>query len=157
MDRLSGVFLISALIAIFFLLLPPAWADDCVQDRMTAPAPLEIFTQSNPLESTRENILAGRTLYRGGAKPFGCVHCHGLLGDGSGITGKTALIKPRDFTCREMMNNIPDGQLFWVIRHGSPGTDMVGYETLSDHQIWQIVAYIRQFSLPHPQRVNLNK
>ena len=99
--------------------------------------------------------MAGRKLYRGAAKPFGCVHCHGLLGNGNGITGKTATIKPRDFTCRQTMEAIPDGQLFWVIKHGSEGTDMVGYDHLSDEQIWQLVAYLRQFSLPQHQKVHL--
>ena len=55
------------------------------------------------------------------------------------------------------MQAIPDGQLFWVIKYGSKGTDMVGYENLSDEQVWQLVAYLRQFSLPHQQKVDLSQ
>ena len=38
------------------------------------------------------------------------------------------------------------GQLFGIIRHGSPGTQMTAYDLLEDNQIWQLVLYIRQFA-----------
>jgi mono/diheme cytochrome c family protein len=53
---------------------------------------------------------------------------------------------PRDFSCQAMMNKISDGQLFWVIKNGSKGTGMMGFKSLNDDQIWQVVSYIRQFS-----------
>ena len=125
---------------------------DCVQNRATAPAPPSIYWQSNPLEPTPENILAGKRLYKKEAKPFGCVPCHGILGKGKGMTARSMKIKPRDFSCREMMKDIPDGQLFWVIRNGSKGTEMMAFQSLKDDQIWKIVSYIRQFSVPHYQK-----
>lgn len=42
------------------------------------------------------------------------------------------------------MDAIPDGQLYWVIRHGSPGTGMLAHAELSDEETWQVVAYIRE-------------
>ena len=41
---------------------------------------------------------------------------------------------------------LPDGQLFWIIRNGSPGTAMPGYGPLSDEQIWQLVLFVRSLS-----------
>jgi mono/diheme cytochrome c family protein len=44
------------------------------------------------------------------------------------------------------METISDGQLFWVIRNGSPGTGMPAFKNLKDREIWQIVRYLRTFS-----------
>jgi hypothetical protein len=44
------------------------------------------------------------------------------------------------------MEQISDGQLFWIIKNGSKGTSMPPYSKLSDRKIWQLIQYIR--SLP---------
>jgi len=150
MSLSDRIFYCSVFAVIAFLFQPPALllADDCVQERSTLPAPYDVYTQTNPLEATPENILAGKKLYQNEAKPVSCSHCHGILGKGKGITASVMAVKPRDFTCQAMMKDISDGQLFWVIKKGSNGTNMWGYHTLSDKQIWQIVLYLRQFSTP---------
>jgi mono/diheme cytochrome c family protein len=51
--------------------------------------------------------------------------------------------RPRNFACKETVNGIPDGQLFWIVRNGSPGTSMPDFRGLRDEQIWQIVLYLR--------------
>ena len=53
--------------------------------------------------------------------------------------------RPRNLACSETMSTIPGGQLFWIIRNGSPGTGMMAYPTLSEDQIWQLVLYVRAF------------
>jgi len=45
-----------------------------------------------------------------------------------------------------MMNEIPDGQLYWVIKNGSPGTGMMSFAGLPDEQVWQLVHYIRSLA-----------
>lgn len=150
MNLLNRVIYFSVVVLITFLfsLDHPAQAqtEDCVQNRATQPAPPEIYEKANPLKPTRKTLSAGRRLYMGGAKPFGCYPCHGINGNSKGMTALKMTLKPRDFACREMMKEIPDGQLFWVIKNGSKGTEMKGYNTLKDEQVWQIVAYIRQFA-----------
>lgn len=44
------------------------------------------------------------------------------------------------------MDNLPNGQLFWVIKNGSPGTEMPDFSYLEDDQVWQLVIYLRSFS-----------
>jgi len=44
------------------------------------------------------------------------------------------------------VNGIPDGQLFWIVRNGSPGTSMPGFHALSDDQIWRVVLYLRELA-----------
>ena len=47
----------------------------------------------------------------------------------------------------QTIDGVPDGQLFWIIRFGSPGTKMPPNPRFSDEQVWQLVAYLRQLAL----------
>lgn len=118
----------------------------CPQPRFTEKAPDEIYNQLNPLEATEENLKNGEMLYQVKAKPMPCKHCHGLSGDGMGPMARGFDPPPRDFTCAQTIKGVPDGQLFWVIQSGSPGTGMLSYKRMKDEQIWQMVLYIRQLA-----------
>lgn len=131
---------------IFILCVQPAFARDCSQVRATEKAPGNIYNQTNPIKATPENIVAGKALYTKDFKPLACHQCHGTNGNGKGMLARGMDPQPRDFTCVKMMNEIPDGQLFWVTRYGSKGTVMPGFPNLTDEQIWQIVVYMRQLS-----------
>ncbi len=118
----------------------------CPQVRKTQKAPDEIYNLKNPLEPTRENIFAGQTLFHFDARPGPCRVCHGISGNGLGILFRELSPGSRNFTCDHMMDNIPDGQLFWIIKNGSEGTAMPAFKNLEDDQIWQLVHYIRHFA-----------
>jgi hypothetical protein len=45
-----------------------------------------------------------------------------------------------------MMKDIPDGQLFWIIKNGSPETGMMSFVGLPDEQVWQVIQYIRSLA-----------
>lgn len=70
----------------------------------------------------------------------------GPEGDGLGPMAAGFTPPPRNFRCAETMGALPDGQLFWVVRKGSPGTGMMAYPGLSEEQIWQLVLYLRSFA-----------
>jgi len=116
----------------------------CPQDRSTAKAPEAIYSKTNPLESTPENIEKGRLLFTLDAQPT-CTVCHGS-GNGLGMMSGGLNPPPRNFMCKETMQNISDGQLFWIIKNGSSGTGMPAFSDLNVEQIWQLVHYIRQLS-----------
>jgi len=118
----------------------------CPQSRTTANAPDEFYTKSNPLPPTQENIDVGRALYQVDAQPTACKICHGAEGNGFGMMAQGLIPMPRNFTCAETMKDISDGQMFWIIKNGSPGTGMPPYSGLSDEQVWQLVLYLRQFA-----------
>ncbi len=118
----------------------------CPQPRKTVTAPEEFLQLKNPLEATPPNILAGKTLFQVDAKPSACRICHGISGDGLGILFHRVEPKPRNFTCIHTMDDLPDGQLFWVIKNGSPGTAMPSFSYLDDDQVWQLILYLRSFS-----------
>ncbi len=118
----------------------------CVQPRKTVKAPKDFLAKASPLPSSVESIQAGKELFLKTAQPVACVMCHGELGDGKGLMGAAFVPPPRNFTCGTMMRELPDGQLFWIIKNGSPGTGMMAFTGLPDEQVWQLVHYIRSLA-----------
>ncbi len=116
----------------------------CPQARSTSKAPEEYYSKINPLKNTAENIEKGRLLFTLDAQPT-CTVCHGS-GNGLGMMSSGLNPPPRNFICKETMQSIPDGQIFWVIKNGSPGTGMPAFSDLNEEQAWQLVHYIRQLS-----------
>ena len=118
----------------------------CIQSRKTAKAPDDYLTKTNPVPSSSRAVQAGKALFLRTAQPIACVMCHGEQGDGKGLMGGALVPPPRNFTCGAMMREIPDGQLFWIIKNGSPRTGMTAFEGLPDEQIWQLIHYIRSLA-----------
>ena len=69
-------------------------------------------------------------------------------GAGKGTLASQFDPPPRNCQCATTVNGIPDGQLAWIVRNGSPGTSMVSnpVSKFSDQEIWQIVAHLRQLA-----------
>lgn len=116
----------------------------CPQPRSTAKAPESLYNATNPLENSSDNIEKGRLLFQLDAQPS-CTMCHGS-GNGLGMMAANMTPPPRNFTCKETMEQVPDGQLFWIIKNGSAGTGMPAFDGLADRQVWQLIHYIRQLS-----------
>lgn len=88
-------------------------------------------------------VAEGKQLFEGRGA---CFHCHGTGGKGDGAAAtKSRLHPPRDFTSCKWHDARTDGELFWVLDHGSPGTAMVDQvpHKLSEEQAWKVVAYLR--------------
>ncbi len=125
---------------------PGAPSGVCPQPRKTVKAPEEFLATTNPLPASAGTINAGKTLFLQTAQPVACAMCHGNEGNGQGFMGAALIPPPRNFTCGKMMKELPDGQLFWVIKHGSPGTGMMSFAGLPDDQVWQLIHYIRSLA-----------
>lgn len=99
----------------------------------------------NPLEPTPEQIEKGRILYNG--KAF-CVACHGREGKGLGTDLDLKGPLPRNFTDLSWQAARADGELMWILRNGSPGTDMAPFIplVLTEEEAWQVLLYVRAFS-----------
>lgn len=118
----------------------------CPQERLTDLAPAYIASLNNPLSVNADNLSAGKKLYESRAEPVACIECHGKRGDGNGRMAHMFEPSPRNFTCSELVDNIPDGQYYWIIKNGSIGTSMPAFKNLSDEQVWQLTLYLRHFS-----------
>ena len=120
--------------------------EDCPQYRDTPGAPQEFLEMKNPLPKNDRNLKFGQFIYQLQGQPVACKACHGRNGDGKAESGYDFSTAPRNFTCTETMKPLADGQLFWIVRNGSPHTRMYAFPSLTDKQIWQLIHYIRQFS-----------
>ena len=94
----------------------------------------------NPVEPTRESLVAGRQRY-----VFLCRQCHGNRGAGDGDMSHAGGI-PSDFTDDVWTHGASDGEIFTVIKEGVTA-DMQGYgNQLRDEDIWNVVNYIKSLS-----------
>jgi len=86
----------------------------------------------NPVASDPASVSAGQKLYADK-----CAHCHGANGEGKGHSPSLQT---------ETVHALTPGELEWVIAHGFSLHRMPAFESLSQDERWQIVAYVQ--SLP---------
>lgn len=101
----------------------------------------------NPFTPTENIVAKGKKLYEGKAL---CSACHGLEGAGGTSGGRRTPVgaqPPTNFADAARQAARTDGELFWILKHGSHGTDMVPYMPLylSEEEVWEIVTSIRTF------------
>ena len=101
----------------------------------------------NPSHLLRDIIAKGKKLYEGKAY---CSACHGLEGAGGKSGGRITPPggqPPTNFADAAWQAARTDGEIFWILKHGSHGTDMAPYMPLylSEEEVWEIVTYIRMF------------
>ena len=118
----------------------------CPQERKTVKAPGDFLSKTNPIPASAETVNAGKALFLQTAQPVACAMCHGKEGNGQGFMGAGLVPPPRNFTCGKMMKDLSDGQLFWIIKNGSPGTGMMSFAGLPDEQVWQLIHYVRSLA-----------
>jgi mono/diheme cytochrome c family protein len=95
-----------------------------------------------------ERLNHGRQLYG-----RYCASCHGIKGDGQGSSSVGMSPAPRDFTRgRFKFTSSPDGglpsddDLARTVRRGLKGTHMPAWGKVSDHDLSDVVQYIKTFS-----------
>ena len=93
--------------------------------------------EKNPYAGDLATITTGLDHYR-----ENCVMCHGAPGVPGAELSKG--INPRAPALGKGGDDTPDGELFWVIKHGIRMTAMPAFgPTHTDAEIWKIVAFIR--------------
>lgn len=95
----------------------------------------------NPIKLTKASARAGRQAY----DRF-CVTCHARDGKGAPDIEERLAAPPSDFTDGKWKYGDSDGEIFGIIRRGTP----LGMETfkdrLSEQRTWHVVNYLRTFS-----------
>ncbi len=107
----------------------------------------EARSWNNPFPDLQENIEKGKQIFHG--KAF-CATCHGRDGKGLGnIPGLRGKL-PRNFTDKAWQAARTDGELFWILKNGSPGTDMASFIplVLTEDEAWHVLVYVRAFGNP---------
>lgn len=138
-----------SLIAMAFLAIP-AGAEErhmMMQPRVPAYKLAEARALTSPLQTSPEIVEKGKALYNGKGT---CFNCHGVDGDGKGPAGAKLNPLPRNFQHHGFWRHRTEGEVFWVIKYGSPGTGMIGFgPVLSDEEIWSLIQYERTFAGMH--------
>lgn len=107
--------------------------------------------------ASSEIVDAGKVLYEGKGT---CYLCHGVSGKGDGPTAHMHVKNPpRNFTDCAFQMDRDDGELFWIIKHGSAGTSMPATipNLLSEEEGWKVVAYLRTFCKTEGYHTNGSK
>jgi len=147
--NLLGYFMLPAMMAVLTIAA-------CTQprhpteDRVPPSAMKEALTYKAPFGEARtappEIVAAGKALYEGKG---GCPLCHGISGKGDGPAAHVMnpTHPPTDLTNCAFQKKREDGELFWSIKYGSPGTGMQALipALLSEEEGWKAVAYLRTF------------
>ena len=75
-----------------------------------------------------------------------CAICHGARGDGQGTRHAFMSPPPASLSLPQWSKPANAGRIYAAIRNGVPGTAMAAWPSLSDRQVWSIVAYVRTLS-----------
>ncbi|HLZ33380.1 MAG TPA: c-type cytochrome [Nitrospira sp.] len=118
-----------------------------MQPRVPADKLAEARALTSPLPDSPEMVEKGKALYQGKGT---CFNCHGNEGMGDGPAAAALDPSPRNFHHHGFWRHRTEGEIFWVIKHGSPGTSMIGFgDLLSDEEIWAVIQYVRNFAGEH--------
>ena len=136
------------IIAVASLAIPVGAAERHMMQQVVPTDKLaEARALTNPLPSSPEAIEQGKVLYNGKGT---CFNCHGKDGGGDGPLAAQLNPSPRNFQHHGFWRHRTEGEVFWVIKHGSVGTAMVGFgEQLTDKEIWSVIQYIRTLGGEH--------
>lgn len=92
----------------------------------------------NPVPYTAETIARGAPLFQAH-----CAVCHGEYGYGDGPAAAALNPRPADLSAPHVDDHT-DGDIFWWLTHGIPGTAMTGWgDVLTEEERWILVRYVR--------------
>jgi copper transport protein len=90
-----------------------------------------------PFRADASRIESGSAIFQNN-----CATCHGVSGKGDGPSAANLNPKPFDLSVHVPLHT--DGELYWWVTNGIPGTAMPTWlNSLTDDQRWEVVAYIR--------------
>jgi mono/diheme cytochrome c family protein len=129
----------------------PNRAAQAVKDITEPRVPLALLAEArklkNPVQPTPENLAKGKQIFTSSGA---CYTCHGTEGRGDGPAGAELVPPPRDFTDPKFYGLRTDGELYWVVANGSPGSSMFAYapQIISHDDAWYVVTYVQTLSKP---------
>lgn len=101
--------------------------------------PLDVANIRDPVPPDERSLAEGQTVYT-----TYCETCHGESGRGDGPTGIRLVPRPADLRIHTAPGVHTDGELFYWVSYGFPGSAMPAWkDTLSEQQRWDVINYAR--------------
>jgi len=100
----------------------------------------EDAAKKNPVPPTPEGLAEVRKLYG-----YNCAMCHGKTGDGKGDLAADMKLELRDWRNAPSLENVTDGELFWIISNGKGKMPGEGDRT-KEKVRWNFVNLVRSFA-----------
>lgn len=121
----------------------PSWLEELLaRNARKIATPTGARALKNPIAPTPENLAAAQAHW-----VDHCALCHGLDGSGNTPIGRN-LYPPAPDMKDAAVQNLSDGELYYIISHGVRFTGMPAWGGLhSEAETWQLVSFIRR--LPH--------
>jgi mono/diheme cytochrome c family protein len=95
--------------------------------------------EKNPLPDTPATRADGKEAFS-----HYCVACHGMDGQATGVPFVNHISPPIPSLASPDVQSYTDGQLKWILDYGIQPSGMPGSKgTLSDEELWSIVAFLR--------------
>lgn len=91
----------------------------------------------NPYHDQPDTVAAGRRIF-----VDHCAQCHGK--DAQGTDKRPSLRTAR------VQQEATEGDLHWLLVHGSMANGMPSWSRLGDPQIWQVITYVRSLGQQPP-------
>lgn len=86
--------------------------------------------RTSPIDKKGAAIANGRNTFRAH-----CVQCHGENAQGSD--------RAPSLHSRRIQQHATEGDLHWLLVNGNKERGMPAWAKLGDHEIWQVIAYVR--------------
>jgi copper transport protein len=104
--------------------------------------PLDVANVRDPIPPDERSLAVGRDVYT-----TYCETCHGETGRGDGPSGLRLVPRPADLRAHMAPGVHTDGELFYWVSYGFPGTAMPAWkDVLTDEQRWDVINYARTLS-----------
>lgn len=116
------------------------------KSRVPADQAAEAKAMKSPVAASADVIAEGKAIFEGKGT---CFTCHGFAGRGDGDAGKALDPGPRNFTNAAFHECKSVGEMFWVVKNGSPGTGMIPAVItgiLTAEEAWKVIMYEQTFN-----------
>lgn len=142
MGKSTGVVIAGIMGIAFAAGVATAAEKDIKMSRVPAAEVQKAKDMKNPLKPTPDVLAKGKAIFEGKGT---CFTCHGNTGKGDGPAGAALDPSPRNFTNPEFIKVRTPGEMFWVVKNGSPGTGMIAYNPamINDDEAWEVITYVR--------------
>jgi copper transport protein len=101
--------------------------------------PLDVANIRDPIPPDDRSLAVGQRVYT-----TYCETCHGETGRGDGPSGLRLVPRPADLRIHSQPGVHLDGELFYWVSYGFPGSAMPAWkDTLTEEERWDVINYVR--------------